>query len=138
MNADTGEIVEGQRPALPSGVGALDFTVVEFRQWMAAQSITPDELMAVTVPVPTKTNLISWAFEQDITNYGSMKDSILTRVIERREARNADIDAPEFLDGIPPMEEPPQGALATDAEDDLPDWNSKPHPNLPSAPMRAE
>ena len=44
-----------------------------------------------------------------------MKDAISQLVlIERREARNADIAAPEFLDGIPPMEEPPQGALATD------------------------
>ena len=43
VNAETGEIVERQRPALPSGVGALDFTVVDVRRWMADQNITPDE-----------------------------------------------------------------------------------------------
>ena len=48
-----------------------------------------------------------------------MKDFILRRrslELRRTEADRERLgDAlPEFLDGIPPMEEPPQGALATD------------------------
>ena len=129
VNADTGEIVEGQRPALPSGVGALDFTVVDVRRWMADQNITPDELMAVTVPVPTKTNLISWAFERGIESYGQMQDVILECVQDLRKRVDAGYldpePTPEFLDGIPPMEEPPQGALATD----------EPMTELPRKPM---
>ena len=112
VNADTGEIVEGQRPALPSGI---DFTVVQVRQWMADQNITPDELMAVTVPVPTRSNLIAWATEHGITTFERMKDVIAECVYDIRDGTDGiPVGDTTFLDGIPPMEEPPQGALATD------------------------
>ena len=116
VNADTGEIVEGQRPALPSG---LDFTIVQVKQWMDATGITPDELVAVTVPKPTRGNLMAWADSLNIHSYEHMQNSILRQVGVLRERADAgyldpEPPAPEFLDGIPPMEEPPQGALATD------------------------
>ena len=97
---------------------------------MAAQNITSDELMDVTVANPTKRNLISWAFEKGIPGYEQMKDFILREVLELRGRADAgyldpEPPAPEFLDGIPPMEEPPQGALATD----------EPMTELPRKPM---
>ena len=116
VNADTGEIVEGQRPALPSG---FNFTIVDVKRWMDEQGITPDELVAVTVPKPTRGNLMAWARAIEVDSYDLMRAAIFEAVLELRERADAgyldpEPPAPEFLDGIPPMEEPPQGALATD------------------------
>ena len=120
--AETGEIVEGRRPALPQGV---EFTIAEFGQWLKAQGSTKEELVAVTVPEPTWRNLRAWASAIHVDSYDLMRAAIFEAVLQRREARNADIEQPEFLDGIPKVEEPPQGALLDD----------EPHPNLPSAPV---
>ena len=135
--ADTGEIVEGQ--ALPS---SFNFGLAAFIDWLKGQGITAKEVIAVTgVPDDKKSSLIAWASAMGIKDFEGMKSEIAFKVNASRVNSNAeagiytesaDIDAPEFLDGIPKKqdspEEPPQGALLDDA----------PHPNLPSKPMRTE
>ena len=50
VNAETGEIVEGQRQALPQGI---EFTVPQLKDFLAYENITPDELVAATVSHPS-------------------------------------------------------------------------------------
>ena len=137
VNAETGEIIEQQeRSALPQG---WDFTVAQLKDFLTDGHITPDELVAATVAHPSKNNLKAWASGEDILSFNEMINEITFRVNALRVNANAEagvytedadmVQEPEFLDGIPKVEEPPLGALLDD--DDGTVYNDA---GLPSRP----
>ena len=118
VDTDTGEIMDA--PALPKGQ-LIIFDISDLGSWCQEQGITLEELTAVTADPPNKRNLVKWASDLNINDYDTMREEIRNRVIERREARNDDL---EFLDGIPPTDAKQQELTG-----------SAPNPNLPSAPI---